>query len=42
MAAQQPAAQKRVRSDYVIDNSGDRTTLEHSARAVWQALLARA
>jgi len=26
----------------VIDNSGDRTTLEHSARAVWQALLARA
>jgi dephospho-CoA kinase len=42
MAAQQPSAQKRVRSDYVIDNSGDRTTLENSARAVWQALLARA
>jgi dephospho-CoA kinase len=42
MAAQQPAARKRVQSDYVIDNSGDRTTLEQSARAVWQALLARA
>lgn len=42
MAAQQPAADKRARSDYVIDNSGDFTALEHSARAVWQALLARA
>ena len=42
MAAQQPAADKRARSDYVIDNSGDVTALEHSARAVWQALLARA
>jgi dephospho-CoA kinase len=42
MAAQQSAADKRARSDYVIDNSGDFTALEHSARAVWQALLARA
>ena len=42
MAAQQPAADKRARSDYVIDNSGDVAALEHSARAVWQALLARA
>jgi len=42
MAAQQPAAGKRSRSDYVIDNVGDLTALEHSARAVWQALLARA
>ena len=42
MAAQQPAADKRARSDYVIDNSGDVTALEHSARTVWQALLARA
>jgi dephospho-CoA kinase len=42
MAAQQPAAGKRTRSHYVIDNVGDLTALEHSARAVWQALLARA
>jgi dephospho-CoA kinase len=42
MAAQQPAADKRARSDYVINNSGDVTALEHSARTVWQALLARA
>ena len=42
MAAQQPAADKRAGSDYVIDNSGDLTALEQSARAVWQALLARA
>jgi dephospho-CoA kinase len=42
MAAQQPAAGKRARSDYVIDNTGDLAALEHSARAVWQALLARA
>ena len=42
MAAQQPAADKRARSDYVIDNRGDVTALEHSARTVWQALLARA
>lgn len=42
MAAQQPAADKRARSDYVIDNGGDVTALEHSARTVWQALVARA
>ena len=33
---------KRRRSDYVIDNAGDRAALERSASAVWQALLARA
>jgi dephospho-CoA kinase len=42
MAAQQPAAEKRARSDYVIENTGDLTALEHAARAVWEALLARA
>jgi dephospho-CoA kinase len=42
MAAQQPAADKRTRSHYVIDNVDNLTALEHSARAVWQALLARA
>lgn len=42
MAAQQPAAGKRGRSDYVIENAGDRAALEQAARAVWEALLARA
>jgi len=42
MAAQQPSAAKRTRSDFVIDNAGDRTALEHAAREVWEALLARA
>jgi dephospho-CoA kinase len=42
MAAQQPAAEKRARSDYVIENTGDLTALEQAARAVWEALLARA
>lgn len=40
--AQLPSAAKRARSDYVIDNTGDRAALERSAAAVWQALLARA
>lgn len=40
--AQMPAAAKRSRSDYVIDNSGDITALEHSAAEVWRALLRRA
>ena len=42
MAAQQPAAAKRARSDFVIDNDGDRAALERAAREVWAALLARA
>ncbi|HKU62260.1 MAG TPA: dephospho-CoA kinase [Gemmatimonadales bacterium] len=42
MAAQQPSAEKRARSDYVIDNTGDLTALERAARAVWEALVARA
>ena len=42
MAAQQPAADKRTRSDYVIDNSGDFTALEHSARASSACQTARA
>jgi dephospho-CoA kinase len=42
MAAQQPSAGKRARSDYVIENAGDLTALEHAARAAWEALLARA
>lgn len=42
MAAQQPAAEKRARSDYVIENTGDLIALERTARAAWEALLARA
>jgi dephospho-CoA kinase len=42
MATQQPPAAKRSRSDYVIDNDTDMASLERSAAAVWQALLARA
>lgn len=42
MAAQQPAGPKRARSDYVIDNAGDRATLEQRAADVWAALHARA
>jgi dephospho-CoA kinase len=42
MAAQLPSATKRPRSDYVIDNEGDRKALERSAASVWQALRARA
>jgi dephospho-CoA kinase len=40
--AQLPTAAKRVRSDYVIDNTGDLAALERTAAAVWQALLRRA
>jgi dephospho-CoA kinase len=39
---QLPAAPKRARSDYVIDNDRDLEALERSASAVWRALLARA
>jgi dephospho-CoA kinase len=42
MAAQLSATSKRARSDYVIDNDGDLLALEREARAVWEALLARA
>jgi dephospho-CoA kinase len=42
MAAQLPSAEKRSRSDYVIENAGPREALQRSAATVWQALLARA
>jgi len=42
MAAQLSSTPKRARSDYVIDNDGDLPVLERAARAVWEALLARA
>jgi dephospho-CoA kinase len=42
IAAQLGSGHKRARSDYVIDNDGDLVALERAARAVWQALLARA
>jgi dephospho-CoA kinase len=40
--AQLPSSEKRGRSDFIIDNVGDRATLERKAAAVWEALLARA
>jgi len=40
--AQLPSAEKRARSDFIIDNVGDRAALERKAQEVWQALLARA
>ena len=40
--AQRPAAEKRARSRFVIDNDGDLAALERAASAVWQALVARA
>jgi dephospho-CoA kinase len=42
LAAQAPTGPKRARSTYVIDNDGDRRTLEDRARAVWEQLVARA
>ncbi len=42
IGAQLPSPAKRARSDYVIDNTGDRAALERSAAGVWRALLARA
>jgi dephospho-CoA kinase len=42
MGAQLSSAEKRTRSDYVIDNDGDLAALERAAAAVWQALVARA
>jgi len=42
LAAQAPSGPKRERSTFVIDNDGDRATLEAQARDVWTQLLARA
>jgi dephospho-CoA kinase len=42
LAAQAPTGPKRERSTYVIDNDGDRTTLDARAREVWTQLVARA
>lgn len=42
IAAQRSAAAKRSRSDYVIENAGDRAALERAAAEVWRALVARA
>jgi dephospho-CoA kinase len=41
LAAQAPTGPKRERSTYVIDNDGDRATLEARAREVWTQLVAR-
>ena len=40
--AQLPSGPKRERSDYVIENNGDRASLERASREVWQSLLDRA
>lgn len=42
IASQDPSGPKRARSDYVIDNDGDRAALERAAAEVWRALVARA
>ena len=42
IGAQMPSQGKRARSDYVIDNDGDRVALERAARVVWRALQSRA
>jgi dephospho-CoA kinase len=42
ISSQLPSEVKRLRSDYIIENAGDRQALERSAEAVWQALLVRA
>jgi dephospho-CoA kinase len=42
LAAQAPSGPKRARSTYVIDNDGDRATLETRAREVWDRLVAQA
>jgi dephospho-CoA kinase len=38
MASQMPAAAKRARADFVIDNDGDRARLAAQTDAVWDAL----
>lgn len=40
IAAQVPAALKRARSSFVIDNDGDEAALERRARKVWDAIAA--
>jgi dephospho-CoA kinase len=40
--AQMPSTEKRARSDFVIDNAGDRGALQRAAAEVWRALVARA
>lgn len=42
IAAQMPAELKRARSDYVIENGGDRDALARRVDEVWRALEARA
>jgi dephospho-CoA kinase len=42
MATQLPAAVKRPRADYVIDNDGDIAALEARTAEIWAALAARA
>jgi dephospho-CoA kinase len=42
MQTQLPAAAKRDRSNYVIENDGDIPALERATALVWQALLERA
>ena len=42
MAAQLPAAVKRLRADHVIDNDGDIAALEARTAEIWAALMARA
>ena len=42
LRAHLPAAAKRARSDFVIENDGDRAALERAAAGVWRALVARA
>jgi dephospho-CoA kinase len=37
-----PAARKRERADFVIENDGDEAGLRREATRVWQALAARA
>jgi dephospho-CoA kinase len=42
LAAQLSSDLKRGRSDYIIENNGDRAALERAARVVWQKLTERA
>jgi dephospho-CoA kinase len=42
LAAQQPAGEKRARSDFVIDNTGTLADLEQAARRVWDLLIVKA
>ena len=42
MAAQLPAAMKRPRADYIIDNDSDLATLEARTADIWASLMGRA